>query len=218
FPLMTKLMQRAGAGTPARVVRIDTADSYRNFRTNSSPELAELAARVDELAHKLDRHLVDPYAHEALEEDIADLTAIGAAVGENEKAKKIQLWMPKRFDGKVEAWREGEHVCVSIALPAIDGEVRICTALEPIARCVNEMSHHASDAGVSPSLVADSLYEMGCILGAGSSMKEMAAAAPSILNRPEAKYHEPFMARIEPKTVPALAALADRKSTRLNSS
>jgi hypothetical protein len=208
FPLMTKLMQRAGAGIPPRVVRIDTADSYREFRTGNSPELAALAERVDQLALKIDRHLADPHAHEALEEDVADLAAVGAAVEENEQSKRVQLWMPKRFDGKVEAWREGEHVCVSIALPAIDGEVRICTSLEPIRRCLAEMSHHASDADVSPSLVADSLFEMGCILGAGTAMKEMAAAAPAILNRHEAKQRGPFVVRIEPKVMPALAALA----------
>ncbi|HET6959738.1 MAG TPA: hypothetical protein VFI56_24260 [Vicinamibacterales bacterium] len=208
FPLMTRLMQRAGAGIPPRVVRIDTADSYREFRTASSPELAELSARVDQLALRLDRHAADPYAHEALEEDMEDLAAIGAVVEENEQSKRVQLWMPKRFDGKVEAWREGEHVCISIALPSIDGEVRICTSLEPIRRCVAEMSQHASDAGVSPSLVSDSLFEMGCVLGAGTAMKEMAAAAPAILNRPEASQRAPFMARIEPKVTPALAALA----------
>jgi hypothetical protein len=48
---------------------------------------------------------------------------------------------------------------------------------------------------------------MGCTLGAGTLVKEMAAAAPSILARPEAAGSKPFVCRIEPKANPALCAL-----------
>jgi hypothetical protein len=49
---------------------------------------------------------------------------------------------------------------------------------------------------------------MGCVLGAGTMLKEMAAAAPAIMSRKEAQTKTPFMVRIEPKNSPALAALA----------
>lgn len=213
FPILTELLQRCGSATEPRYVRVDTEESYKKFRAEHSPEMAELAQRVDELQAKIDGHMSDPYAHrldadDQLAEDIADLTVMGAEVDAVEKDKRVELWMPQRFDGKLEAWREGDFVCASIMLPGQDGEVRICTSLEPIKKCVEEMSRHAAEAGVSPSTVVGVLPAMGCVLGAGTAIKEMAAAAPSILSRPEAADRHPFMVRIEPKSNPALAALA----------
>ena len=143
-----------------------------------------------------------------LDEDIEDLVHLGAEADAAEAAKRVELWMPQRFDGKIEAWREGDFVCASIALPGKDGELRICTSLEPVRKCVEEMSRHAAEANVPPSVVVGHIPAMGCVLGAGTAIKEMAAAAPAILNRPEASVKLPFMVRIEPKVSPALAALA----------
>lgn len=208
FPMFSKLMLRAGTGTTPRFVRVDTVESYRQFRTQNSPELSDLADRVDELEEQLDAHAADPEAHKALAEDLDDLSAIGAEAENAEASKRIDLWMPKRFDGKVEAWREGDYVCASIALPGQDGEIRIATSLEPIRKCVMEMSQHAAEANVPAADVVGALPAMGCVLGAGTLIKEMAAAAPSILQRPEAERYQPFVVRIEPKSSPAIAALA----------
>jgi hypothetical protein len=94
-----------------------------------------------------------------------------------------------------------------MTLPGSDGEVRICTSLEPIVKCVEEMSRHAAESGVPAASVIGVLTDMGCVLGAGTALKEMAAAAPAILARPEASMKMPFMVRIEPKVNPALGAL-----------
>lgn len=208
FPLTSQLMLRAGASTAPRFVRVDTEESYKVFRTENSPELAELAAR-------LDAHMADPYAHgngqnepsSDLSDDIEELVHIGAEADAAEDAKRIDLWMPKRFDGLVTAWKENGFVCTSMTLPGHDGEVRICTSLEPIVKCVSEMSRHAAESGVPASTVVGVISEMGCVLGAGTALKEMAAAAPAILARPEAQTKMPFMVRIEPKLNPALGAL-----------
>jgi hypothetical protein len=207
FPLTAKLLQAAGAGGEPRIVRVDTEASYKAFRAANSPEMAEMAERVADLQHKLDQHIADPSAHEDVEDDIADLTVLGAEVEAGEDAKRVQLFMPRRFDGFVTAWREGDFVCASLSLPGQDGEVRICTSIEPIRKCVAEMSHHAADAGVSASAVVGALEEMGCVLGAGTILKEVAASAPAILQRPEAVHKAPFEVRIEPKTSPAMTAL-----------
>jgi hypothetical protein len=208
FPLTSKFMQRAGAVTTPRIVRVDTEQSYRAFRTDSSPELSELRDRVDELAARLDRHITDPDAHSAVADDIAEITEIGAAAEQAQADKRIELWMPKRFDGLVEAWRQGDHVCVSLALPGADGEIRVCTSMEPIRKCIAEMARHAAEADVPAATVVGVLPAMGCVLGAGTVIKEMAAAAPSILQRPEAAQAAPFVVRIEPRSNPALTALA----------
>ena len=207
FPLLSQLLLRAGAGMEPRLVRVDTEESYKAFRAEHSPEMAELSEKVDEVSRRLDAHMHDPEAHSALADDIEDLTAMGAEVQASEDEKRVDLWMPKRFDGLVSAWREGDFVCASMVLPGMDGEVRICTSLEPVRRCVAEMSRHAAEAGVPASTVVGVLPAMGCVLGAGTLLKEMAVAAPSILQRPEAAHKGPFMVRIEPKTNPAITAL-----------
>lgn len=210
-PLFSKLLQRFGAGGSTRLVRVDTEDSYAAFRAESSPEMAELHNKIADLTQRLDEHIADPEAHEKEAfnyEELDEVVAIGAAADAADAQKRVDLWLPRRFDGQWQAWREGDHVCASIRLPGADGEVRICTSLEPIRRCVEEMAHHASEAGVPTTAIGGVLPAMGCVLGAGTIMKEMAAAAPAILARPEAAHQEPFMVRIEPKSSPALCALA----------
>jgi hypothetical protein len=209
FPLMSALLLRCGAGqVEPRFVRVDTEDSYKQFRTENSPELSDLRNRVDDLHDRMAEHMSTPGAHDDLADDVEDLTLMGEDVQNAEKDKRIELWMPKRFDGLVEAWREGDFVCASIALPGKRGEIRICTSMEPIVKCVSEMSRHAAEAGVPASAVVGALPAMGCVLGAGTLIKEMASAAPSILQRPETNKMGAFVVRIEPKANPALSALA----------
>jgi len=208
FPLTAALMLRAGAGMTPRFVRVDTEESYRAFRAENSPELAALSDRVAQLEEKLNHHIADPDAHSDLEDDIATVTELGAEAEAAEEEKRVELWMPKRYDGLITAWREGAFVCASLALPGSDGEIRICTSLEPVRKCVAEMARHASEAGVPSSTVVGVLPAMGCVLGAGTLIKEMAAAAPAILAHPAADGASHFMVRIEPKDNPALTALS----------
>ena len=208
FPLTTQLLARAGAGMAPRYVRIDTEASYKAFRAEHSPELAELSDRVAELDARLARHEADPDAHARVADDIDELTLVGAEVMKAEDDKRIDMWMPRRFDGLVTAWREGDFVCASLTLPGQDGEVRICTSLEPVRRCVDEICRHAAESGVPARTVVGVLPAMGCVLGAGTVMKEIAAAAPAILQRPEAARPAPFVVRIEPAQNPAISALA----------
>lgn len=208
FPLTSELMLRFGADSEPRYVRVDTEASYRAFRGRSSPELSEVRERIDALSARLAEHEEDPHAHQELLEEVNDLTALGMAAGQAESAKRIDLWLPRRFEGLVQAWQEGEMVCASLKLPGADGEVRICTSLEPVQKCIAEMARHASEANVPATSVLGILPAMGVVLGAGTVIKSVAAAAPAILRRPEASGRKPFIVRIEPKANPALCALA----------
>lgn len=206
FPLLSQLLLRAGANVEPRIVRVDTEESYKDFRASQSPALAEVKA----LRERLEAHIADPNAHELdsvdIDDDIEDLVHLGEEAKAAEAQKRVDLWMPKRFDGKIEAWKQDGMVCVSMALPGRRGDVRICTSMEPMSKCIEEMCRHAGEAQVGEEIV-DVVGEMGCVLGAGTAMKEMAAAAPAILARPEAQVKLPFMVRIEPKMSPNLAAL-----------
>jgi hypothetical protein len=207
FPLLSQLLLRAGAATEPRIVRVDTEQSYKAWRTAQSPELS----KVSELADRVEAHISDPNAHELdsmdIDDDIADLVHLGEEAKAVEAQKRVELWMPSRFDGKVEAWQQDDMICASLALPGRDGEVRICTSFEPVRKCIEEMCRHASETQVPTAAVVGVLPAMGCVLGAGTVMKEVAAAAPAILARPEAQVKMPFVVRIEPKTSPNLAAL-----------
>jgi hypothetical protein len=92
-------------------------------------------------------------------------------------------------------------------IPGSDGEVRICTSMTPVVQFVHEMARHAAEAKVDGPEVIGYLPAMGCALGAGTIVKEIAAAVPSILKQPEASEPHPFMCRIEPKAKPSLCAL-----------
>ena len=209
FPLTSQFMLRCGAGIEPRYVRVDTEESYKKFRQENSPE-------IQALHQALKAHMEDPSAHQTDDDflsdgssqDVNDIVILGQEVQAAEKDKEIELWMPRHFDGQVSAWREGDFVCTSMRIPGFDGEVRICTTLEPLQKCIAEMSRHAVEANVPASSVVGVLPAMGCVLGAGTALKEMAAAAPSIASRPEMKRQGSFIVRIEPKVSPALCALA----------
>ena len=208
FPLTTKFMQRFGAGQEKpRIVRVDTEETYAKFRADSSPDMAAMQAHLAELADDLEEHLHDPSAHPELLEAIEEAEMLGAEAKKTEELKAIEMWLPDWAKGKVHAWKEGEFICASIHLPGCDGETRICTSMTPIVRAVEEIELHAANANVSAAAVIGVLPAMGCVLGAGTLVKEMAAAAPSLLAQPAASQKTSFMCRIEPKASPFLCAM-----------
>lgn len=209
FPMTSALMLRFGAGNEAgRVVRVDTEDSYKAFRADQSPEMAKLQASVADLQQRLLDHESDPNAHGLTIDQVEELTLIGEEVDAAEDAKRITLYMPAHFDGLLEAWDGGDCICASIALPGADGKARIATSVEPKDKAIAEMARHAAEADVPGPAIVGMIPHMGCVLGAATAIKEMAAAAPSILAQPQAQGQAPFVVRIEPKASPALCALA----------
>lgn len=208
FPLTTTLLQRFGGGGEPRIVQVDTESSHEHFRAAHSPERAELLARVADLEARFARHIADPMAHQILRDEVTDLAVLGAEVDNAEAQKKIALWMPQRFAGTWEAWREGANVFTTIRVRGLDGEVKICTSAEPLRKSIAEMARHAAEANVPAGTVVDVLPAMGAVLGAATAIKEMAAGAESIRRRPEALDRQrPFRVRLEPKACPAVCAL-----------
>jgi hypothetical protein len=144
YPLLASFLQRAGAGMAPRVVRVDTEASYARFRAEHSPEIAELRARVDELARRFAAHTGNA---EELAQELDDVTVLGAVVDAVEADKRVPLWLPPRFAGYWEAWRQGDQICASIKLPGFRGEVLVFTSLEPLAKALGEMERHAAEEG-----------------------------------------------------------------------
>jgi len=208
FPLTTKLMQGCGAGGAPRFVRIDTEECYRDFRASQTPEMLRFQDRLNDLEHRFAAHASDPLAHEMLSDGVEEVTMLGAAADQALAAKRIDLQLPQPTNRKVECWVDGENVYGMIKLPGPDGKVRFCTTAEPLEKSVQEASRHAAEAGVPANLIIDKIEMIGAILGAATAVKEVAAAAPSILSRPEIAKCASFQVRIEPKANPAICALA----------
>jgi hypothetical protein len=207
FPLLSSLMQRCGTGMPPRIVRVDTQESYEAFRAAGSPEMAEFRERLVELERKLSAHTRDPYAHERIADEVDDLTWLGAEADKALAEKRVEVQLPPGFAGKHDAWVDEDDIWASLKIPHEDGDVWWLTSVEPLDKSIREASHHAADAGVSASTVVGAIPAIGEVLGAATAIKEMVAAVPSILKRPEAKGREPFVIRVEPKMSPALCAL-----------
>lgn len=210
FPKTTALLQKYGAGGSTFLVRVDSTDSYHQFRASQSPEMAEFQDRLAALEERFAAHVQDPDAHSAaeVEEHFEEVAAVGAEVELKEAAKEIEMWLPSWAKGKVRAWRDGDFVCASVDLPGKGGQVRVCTSMIPVVQCIEEMEHHAATANVPAAAVVGVIDEMGCVLGAGTIVKHLAAAAPAILAE-ESKCRVPFVCRIEPKQSPALCAFVD---------
>jgi len=211
FPLTTKLLTRFGAGMEKpRYVRVDTEDSYKAFRADSSPEMSEYRDKLREVSDRLDAHVRDPRAHEsdASSEDLADAIeeaeAVGAAAQEAEKSKQVDLWLKDGVKDHVRAWQEGDYVGVSMVLPGGD---LIATSMSPSEDAIGEMEEYAAAANVSAAAVVGVIPAMGCVLGAGTLLKEQAAATKSIMEMSQSKGGKPFVCRIEPKAAPSLCAL-----------
>ena len=204
FPLTTKLLQRFGAGMgEPRFVRVDTRASYAAYRAEQTPELAEFHEAV------VDLHERAADGEDVSEDEVERVDVLGAEAKAAEADKGVDLWVPAWINRHVRAWRttDGEFVCASITVPGWDGEVRICTSMTPIKRWIEEMSRHAQEAQVRGAVILGVLPALGVCLGAGTVIKETAAAVPEIVRLPQYRNKEPFVVRIEPKANPAIAAL-----------
>lgn len=208
FPLLSSLLQRCGAATAPRLVRIDTQKTYDEFRASGSPELAGFRQRIEELERRLAQHARDPYAHERLADEIEDLVSLGAEVDQVLADRKVDMDLKPRLAGKIEVWRDGDAICASIKLSCKDGFARWCTSAEPVHKAQKEVSGYAAQVNAPPSVILGMLPAIADRLGAGTVIKELVAAAPSLLQRPELASDVPFVVRIEPKGNPALCALA----------
>lgn len=164
--------------------------------------MKDLSARVDALEEELRAHEQDPHAHESIVGAMIGAVAEAAAV--DQERNSIPLSLPPWAEGKVIAWRDGDLACASILLPGGDGEVRVCSASEPIAPHVDEVSGFAAET-MMPEEV--DVVGIGCVLGAATAIKEMAAGAHSILGLQEAKGKEPFYVELEHQVSPGMLAL-----------
>lgn len=206
FPMAASLRHEYGGDADPKYVRVDTAPSYREFRTAQSPEMAALRQRVGEMEDLLRAHLADPHAHhETVAGYLDDISRLGTQA--DPAAKRIPLSMPPWAEGKYDCWREGDLICCSIALPGNDGHVRICTSATPIKKHVDLVVGYAQAVGAKVSEMLGVLPTVACMMGGGFLIPQMAKAAPQLLARPEVVAGGTFVGRLVPANIPSFAAL-----------
>lgn len=205
FPVTAKLYESFAVGADDRApryIRLDTDASYKDFRTENSPVMAMLKAKVEELEALVRGHMADDTVHvHGIATDISRLQAAGDGM------TRVPLMLPPAAEGAVDCWRDGDVICCSMWLPGPDGDVRVCTTATPLAEHVADVADYTRRSGVEPADVLGFLPTMACMLGGGSLLPKMAAAASSLLARPEAATGEPFVGRMVPANQPTLATL-----------
>lgn len=210
FPITAQLIEAYKAAGKPRIVRIDTEESYEAFRDSGSPERLEMLARVAKLEGALFDHLTDADAHNPdVAEELEEAQGLAAA----EEAKRIPLRMPKRFDGLIEAWHQGDMAAASMLLPRPDGGRWVATVSAPLKQGELEAAKAAAEAGVPAAAIVGYLPAIGATLAAANALKPLAAGADdkpgTILRRREAGGTQPFMVRLEPQVSPAIFALGE---------
>ena len=160
-------------------VRLDTPETYEEFRAVASPDLADLRARMARLEDDFRAHVSDPRAHQQVAGEIE-------ALADAERDKRVPLQLPAWMEGTWDCWREGDVVCCSLALPGKRGEVRICTSLTPVGPHVFEVARAARVVGagdLGPYLGV--LPTVAAMRAGGSLLPRMAAAAPALIDMDE---------------------------------
>lgn len=216
YPLLTKLMLRYGVAIEPRFIRVDTRESYDVWQAQHSPELAQLRNQLNQLAYRLQQHVLDPRAHDLSMENLDNTDVLGhgqsdvLGLMEKVEAKQIDMWLPENMKNKMWAWQEGDQVCTSILLSGPKGKLCICTSLDPIQKYYEEMTRAAIEANIPGSAIVDVLPSMSAVLGAGTVGKELLGGAVSTLAHPaltEPGAEAGLMLRLEPRECPAMSAL-----------
>jgi hypothetical protein len=206
FPVTQKLHRKFKAALPSpKVMRVDTEESYKKFMDEKrAPYIAELEQRVARAEAALAQHASDGHgvAMDVLGADVEQAKQRALTGGD-----EIPMSLPPGTEKHVKVWQDGGQICCSMRLLGPDGKVRIATASSPVERHVEEVLTYTEDGDVNPMEVMGALPMMAQILGGGSLVTQIAAAAPELLARPEVKAGKPFVGKVTPVSDPAVAAI-----------
>ena len=206
---LASLYRRFRESREPRYVRLDTPESYREFRISQSPEMVALQEKVAELETILREHMADGHGGQALVLGyVAEIRDLEAVCGLD--AKRVPIRMPEFADGAWDCWLEGEVVCGSLALPGPDGDFRIATSASPIGPHLDRACGYL-DSGASVTELLGVLPTLSAMLGGAEILPALARAAPSLLAYEEEEGGAPLVGKIVPQggsaSLPALIAL-----------
>lgn len=164
-PLFNDLHRKFSlAATQPKVVRVDTPESYADFRdARRELHLRRFEERLRRVEDALARHVGDRYVHVHGYDDL-DETVLGALDEAHDAATHggvpIHLPIPACEDGRVRCWQDDSEIVCTVAVPTADGCVLI-TSGTPVDRHVEEM--------------------MGCVLGTDAEPEDLLAVATPVI-------------------------------------
>lgn len=218
LPVLSALYRRfVSASPPARLVRVEPAESYASFRAAKRvPYLDEYEARLAALeawagAHDADGH---PSRLAALERAFADHVA---KCGEPDEGlvrirsraviggERIPLSLPPDLAGRVHSWKDGDEVLCTLR-SGVGPAARFFTTGTPCESAVAEAVGYADAAGVDPVAVAAVLPALAEVMGGGYLAECLRAAEPVLGARPEVVAGRPFFGRLVTPGDPVAAA------------
>jgi hypothetical protein len=168
-------------------VRIDTEATYGSFVCERAVE--EIARRVDELRALVEAHLADGHGPEVKKlarwrtdiigaaESVADLRNAESPRDALRKMPAVPLNLPPFAEGKIDCWRDGDHVICSIRFLAADGGKRVATMAAKPRADVDEAAKWALESGVEPAAVLGALEDVTSVVCGQRLVQDVAGAA-----------------------------------------
>lgn len=203
--------ESGGVDDRTGLVRSDTATSYPDFVASVSAEFAELRDRIAALEVALAAHISDPSAHRKVVRAAEAVLGASARLGDTAAQSAIPAQVPPESASKIMPWRCGEHICVSICFPALDGSVRYITGTTPVGDEAARLAQYVDASGVPPVDVLGCVGDLCNVIGAGRVISTVCAGAPDVLTFDSAARAPwdagPVIARVQPAMLPSARAI-----------
>ncbi len=203
--------ESGGVDDDCRIVRSDTPSSYPDFCSSLSAEFATFRQRLDALEKAFAQHVGDPTAHGKIQRAADAVLGAQAVANMREMRDAIPMQFPPESVDKIRPWRSGDHICVTLCFPSLDGDVRFLTCTTPASTEAAKLARYVDASGVSPVEVLGCVDPMCNVLGAGSLVPIICAGAPDVLALDALTRQSgnagPFVARLQPSTLPSARAV-----------
>lgn len=188
FPLYKKALMHFQDKEPqSGVVRIDTPETYQGFVAEKACN--ELARRLNELRAVVEAHTSDGHGPKAAPlrkwddvlgavEAVKTVQALKAADTVDEATSalpKVELDLPDYAEGKVQCWRDGKNVIVSIKFADSNGNCRIATMAAKSNVNIDDVAEKVK--GMSPMQVLGALPKIASQITGNRLLGEVAEVA-----------------------------------------
>lgn len=176
LPRFGDLRRRFATAMTPSVVRMDTMDTYRAFRTDrATPYQAQLDARLAKLEEAFRRHGSDGHGGDKMIEAF-DVQVIGDLA----QAAKTggTLVETAVLPGKIVCWQDGSEILCTGRGYGLDRKPRYITASIPTSVACDEVLGAAVEVDVPSNIVIPLLPQLTQQIGARIALSRMCTAAP----------------------------------------
>lgn len=181
FPVYKKALQHFQSKEPqSNVVRVDTPETYQGFVADKA--VSEIQRRLNELRAVVEKTSTSPLrkwddiigAAEAVK-TVQSLKAAETTDQATAALPKVDLDLPDYAKGKVQCWRDGNNIVVSIKFADANGAHRIATMAAKPNVSVDDVQAHMKD--MSPMEILGALPGLASKITGDRLLGEVASVA-----------------------------------------